>query len=436
MPTSKQIIARLTQNPQRRAALYSIVLRLRVIRIWIWRRMLWRTTVIAVAGSCGKTTTKEMLSQCLSDAGSITATSGNRGGLRFGGIAETILSARLTDKFLVVETGIELRGDMRRIAQLLRPDVVVMTRVAGAHLVEFGSLENIANEKADLIAESPSCRLVVLNRDDERVYAMKDKTTARVVTFGHHADADIRCTQCDGAWPSRLKLTVESGPETVELQTQLVGTHWTTSVMGALTAAKELGVPFTECGARIEQVEPVWGRMQPVDLPSGVSFIRDDFHGSPHNFQAAFEVMKHARAARKILVSGPYADAPGNSRQRMRLIARDAVGIFDGYVFLGENAKSAVQVINKTETPQLLLASKDVMTVIQTLKDQLQPGDVVLLKGPTSSHISRAYLGLLGEVQCDLRSCSRQILCDRCEHLGFERSEELASYMAPCDSNL
>ena len=438
MPTSKQIIARITRDPRRRAALYSLVLRFRVIRAWIWRRMLWRTTVIVVAGSCGKTTTKEMLSNCLRDAGSMTTTPGSWNGLRWGGIVATILSARMTDRFLVVEAGIEVPGEMRRVARLLRPNVVVMTRVAGAHLTEFGSLENIANEKADLIVESPSCRLVVLNRDDPRVYAMKDKTTTRTVTFGLHADADVRCTRRDGTWPSRLNLTVETASQSLNVQTQLLGLHWTTAVLGALATAQELGVPLTECGPGIEEIEPVWGRMQPIELPTGITFIRDDYHGSPHNFEVAFEAIKNAKAARKILVSGAYGDAPGHSRARMRLLANDAAGIFDGYVFVGENAKAAAKVIRQSQTPgpELLMASNSMPEVIQKLKEQLRPGDLVLLKGTTSAHISRAYLGLLGDVQCDLSTCSKQILCDRCDQLGFQWSTELADYMAPFESYL
>ena len=438
MPTAKQIVARITRDPQRRAFLYSIVLRLRIIRATLWRLMLWRTTVIAVAGSCGKTTTKEMLSSCLKNAGSVTRTPGNYNCLEFGGIIDTILSARLTDKFLVVETGIERAGEMRRVARLLRPHVVVMTRVTGAHLVEFGSLENIAEEKADIIAESPACRLVVLNRDDERVYAMRHKTSARAITFGYHDEADVRCTQRAGSWPARFNLTIEVGSDVAKVQTQLLGTHWATAVLGAMTAARALGVSFSDSSANVSQIEPVWGRMQPIVLPNGITFIRDDFHGSPHNFEVAFEVIKDAKAARKILVSGAYGDAPGHSRDRMRLLANDATGIFDGYVFVGEKARAAAQVIRQSQRPEpeLLMATNSMPEVIETLKEQLRPGDLVLLKGTTSAHISRAYLGLLGDVQCELTTCGRQYLCDRCDQLGFQWSTELADYMAPLESCL
>lgn len=406
-------------------------------RAWIWRRVLRKTTVVAVVGSCGKTTTKELISACLREAGGTAKNLGNWGGLRFGGIANAILNTRPGDRFLVIEAGIEKPGDMGRIGKLLRPDVVVVTRVAPAHTAYFENLDHIAREKGIMLEYCRRNGLVVLNRDDDRVYAMRNRTGEQVVTYGVHPDADIRCQHKHSTWPERLSLLVEHKGTSVRVNSKLVGEHWSEAILAAIAASHSLGVPLASCAEVIGQLEPVWARMQPVELPSGVVFIRDDFHGSPHNYETAFEVMRSAVAARKMLVTSGYSDAVGHSRDSIRALAEKAYGIFDVFVFFGQNSRFAARLLKeKGIDPERVMATNNIHEIVDFLKQNLASGDLVLLKGRTSAHISRAYLGLIGELACDLQTCGNQFLCDRCPKLGFAWREDLRAYMASPDSYL
>jgi len=431
------VIGKAMGNEKYRMLIGTIKWRINHTHAWMWRRLLWRTTVIAVIGSCGKTTTKELIRSCIQEIGVTNASLGSWSGLRFGGIAAAILSTRFRDKYLVVEAGIEKPGEMQRIGGLLRPDVVVVTRIAPAHISYFDDLDHIALEKGALVEQCHRTGLVLLNRDDERVYAMKKRTKARVVTFGIHPEADMRCLEMSADWPSRLSLSIEYHDKSYEIQSKLVGNHWSESILAALATSHALGVPLTQCAERIGLVEPVWSRMQPIELPSGVTFIRDDYHGSPHNYRAAFEVMRTAPASRKIIITSAYSDLPGHSRDRMRALAEEAYDIFDIFVFFGESSKSAEKLLKgKGVKSEAVLATKDIFDIVRFLQQHLNRGDLVLLKGRTSAHISRAYLGLVGDLKCALPTCGHQFLCDRCPKLGFAWAEELKPYMAPPDCYL
>lgn len=406
-------------------------------RAWVWRRLLWRTTVVAIIGSCAKTTTKEIVRNLTAELGSTTANLGSWSGLRFGGIADAILRTRLGDSFLVVEAGIEKPGEMTRISSLLRPDIIVVTKIAPAHLSYFDGLDHIAAEKGIIVEQCGKNDIVILNRDDERVFAMKELTSARIVTYGFHPESDFVCSLTNSVWPSRLSISVRCNTGSEEIQSRFVGEHWSVAILAAVAVGRTMGVPLSRCAELVEQQEPVWARMQPIELPSGVTFIRDDYHGSPHNFQTAFDVIRTATAARKVLVSTSYSNVQGRSRDKMRTLANDAHGVFDIFVVLGEGAKYAKNALKDKGIPaEAILATNSILEIVEFLKQRLKPGDLVLLKGKTSAHISRAYLGLLGDMSCELSECTQQILCDRCPKLGFPWTEELKPFIAPPDCYL
>lgn len=424
LPTSSEVVG-------------TIKWRVHHTRALLWRRLLLRSTVVAITGSCGKTTTKELVSSCLRQIGTTASTQGSWSGLRFGGIAATILSASFRDRFVAVETGIEKPGEMRHVATLLKPNVVVVTWIATAHVSHFGNLDRIAAEKGILVEQCNPQGFVVLNRDDGRVYTMRKRTKARVITFGSHPDSDVRCLELNATWPSRLSLKIKSGTQCEKIASQLVGAHWNEAILASVATSQALGLPLAHCVDQIASVEPVWARMQPIVLPSGATFIRDDYHGSPHDFETAFKLCRTAVASRKVLVASAYGDSNERSLERMRVLAETAHDIFYVFVFFGEKSKAAVRVLKgKGVNPELLFESKDVRELVQFLRETLRAGDLVLLKGRTNTHMSRIYLGVIGDVKCTLQSCTRQILCDRCPKLGFSWREELKPYMAPPDCYL
>lgn len=384
----------------------------------VWRAFLRRPTVVAITGSVGKTTAKDCLTAILSAQGTTVGTIGNNNGR--GGIPQTVLRARPWHRFVIVEIGIDRPGYMIRSALVVRPDVAVVLRVAAVHSREFGTLEKTASEKAKIFRFLGRSGVAVLNGDDPRVAAMAARLRCRVVRFGSAPEHDVRLEQATSAWPSRLELRVSSGDRSWLVKTRLLGTHWATSVLGALAAAHACGVSLDDAGKALEHVEPFTGRMQPIELPGGVTIVRDDFSAAALTVDAAFDFLRSAKAGRRILVMSDCSDFGANYRHRHRYIAERAAECADAAIFIGEKSDfTARNAIRFGMVPESVCSFLSLREAAEYLKPQLRPGDLVLLKGRVSDHLARFSYALRGEVACSRQTCSKRMLCDRCPELGF-----------------
>lgn len=395
---------------------------LRTVAAYLWRRVLVRTTFVVVAGSVGKTTTKELLAAILERHAPTARTPGNCNHSKFGGPESTLLAARPWHRFAVIEAGIERPGDMAAAARLLKPDVALMLEVKRCHTNVFKCIEAIAQEKGRLLEALRPSGTAVINQDNPLVVAMLAGCRARVVGFGPDPHAEIRLLEARSQWPERLQLSVEAGGQRYEVRTRLVGEHWTSSVLAALSTASVCGVSLPDAIRAVEKIEPFWARMQPVSLPeSGAVLIRDEWNGSIDTFDAAFTFLEQARAARKIVVASDYSDSSAKLRSRANRLGRQVAGIADMAVFVGEYAeRSAAMAVSEGMAPERAHSFVSLAAATEFLKRHLTRGDLVLLKGQSNHHLSRIYLGLLGPISCHTLSCSRQFLCDRCDQLGLQ----------------
>lgn len=402
-------------------------------RAYVWRRCLLRTRFIVVAGSVGKTTTKEILATILARTAPTARTPGNRNHRKFGGPETTILGARPWHRFAVVEAGIERPGDMASVARLLKPDLAVMLDVKRCHTNVFKTVEAIAEEKGRLLAALRPGATAVINQDNSLVVGMLDHCRAQSVSFGSSEQAQIRLLEADCQWPSRLQLRIEVDGAQYDVRTQLVGTHSANSVLAALAAATVCGVALPDAIHAVETIEPFWARMQPITLPdSGAILIRDEWNGSIDTFDAAFSFLQRARAERKVVIASDYSDSTAKLRARAKRLGRQVATVADLAVFVGEYAeRSAAAAVADGLAPEQVHSFATIPPATQFLKQNLRRGDLALLKGQTSHHLSRIYLGLLGSVSCTALSCSRQLLCDRCDQLGLQWRTEFEGIVAP-----
>ncbi len=412
----------------------NFVSRIRYPAAYLWRFLLFRTTIIAISGSTGKTTTKELLAAILSSKYLTAKTSGTWNAYRFGGVAGTILGVRPWHRFAVIETAIEAPGDMKQLVKLLRPDIVIMLGVKRCHSNTFKTIENIAQEKSELVRCLEANKLAVLNGDDEHVAAMRSLGSFEACMFGTAEGTEFRASDCTSQWPGRLELTVHYHGESHRIKTGLLGTHWVDSILAALATGVQCGVPLDEAIRAIELVNPFWARMQPVMLPNGATIIRDEWNGSITTFETAFSVMEEAIAARKFFVTSDFSDSSLSPRDRGRRLGRHAARIADWAVFVGERSLYAKRAaVDAGMQPEQVRSFFTVEEASSFLKKELQSGDLVMLKGRTSDHLSRIFLAQLGSVTCTLETCRRQYLCDRCSQLGFPWDSKLAEFMAPPD---
>ena len=412
----------LDQDANKNRFLWRCYLQILYLVAYVWRRLLFRTTFIAITGSLGKTTTKECIAAIFSAHFPTAKTLRNQND-RYG-VPRTILRVRPWHRFAVVEVATNQPGLMRRSARLVRPHVAVVLTVARTHTKDFLSLDETAAEKAQILKALSPTGLAILNAEDPRVLKMADGCRCRVKTFGRSAELDLWADEVSSKWPARLSLRVHAGSEMQRIKTNLVGLHWVNSVLAALLTALSCGIPLKAAAEALEQVEPFPARMQPVLLPSGATIIRDEYNSSPPTLEAALRAFEKFEAVRRVLVISGFSDSPKNSRTRLRELGKRASEIADLAVFVNrEHGQHAVKAaISSGMKPECVLNFTDLHEAASYLKSELRIGDLVLLKGRTTDHLPRIFFAQFGSIGCWKTNCSKTINCDFCDELrpGFD----------------
>lgn len=386
----------------------------------LWRRMLTRTTVIGITGSVGKTTCKECLAAILGARFPIAYSDTKSPPFRLPPILALILRTARRHRFLVAEIGVLKPGDMWRSARVLRPDVAVVLSVRWQHSAAFDTLDDIAAEKANLLRAVHPGGLAILNIDDPRVAAMADPARFRVATFGTTPAADLWATGIASPWPKRLEFHVHSAHETHKVETRLVGTHWVPSVLAAFSVALHCGVRLEDAIESVRHVEPFPARLDPRPLPNGAILLRDEYNGAMDTLLRALTVLEQATAGRRVAVIGNTTDAREKGADLAARIGRDVARVSDMAVFIGEHARvSAQAAVEAGMNASHAHALRDPDEAPPLLARELRAGDLVLLRGRFTDHLSRLYFAQLGSVSCWKRNCELPRTCDQCPELGF-----------------
>ena len=377
-----------------------------------WRSAMRNTVHIAVVGSAGKTTAKELMLGMLAGSGRGVGNPGSFNNIEE--IAMAMLRVRPWHKHFVTELSEDRPGMMERTLGLLRPRIGIVTVVRDDHLSAYASRDALAQEISKLVSALPANGTAVLNVDDERVAHMASACIANVITVGTSPHALLRAEDISSNWPNRLQLTLAAGTDRVRLQTQLCGTHWLPSVLGAIGGGLAMGLTLAECAVGIATVAPFEGRMQPVTTADGVTFIRDDFKAPLWSLDSGFEFMESAIAARKIIVIGEISDIASQKALRYAKVTSRALEVADIVIVVGPWATSAL----KAKRP----GAKGALSVFTEVRDAAAfvnatacPGDLILLKGTAKQdHLLRIILARRQEVACWRDDCKRMLFCDRC----------------------
>ena len=384
---------------------------------FVWRRLLFRTTFVAITGSLGKTTTKECVAACLATRYRVASPRGNQNS--DAQLALAVLRVRPWHRYAVLEVAAGRPGRMARRIPFVRPDISVVLCVARTHTVAYPSLEACAAEKALLVGALRPGGLALLNADDARVTAMAAPAGSTVRRFGARADADVRGEAISARWPERLSARVTVGGETQILQTQLVGAHWMPAVLAAVAVARHAGVSLEEAASALRRVEPAIGRLQPVTLPVGATVLRDDYNGTVDTLDPALRVLAEADVTRRVLLVSDFSDFGKNRIYRLRYLGRAAARSADLAIFVGESAaygrRRAVEAGMPAERVRDFPTLEEAAEFLRT---ELGPGDLLLLKGRTTDHVTRVYHALIGTIECWKVACGRYTPCDRCWELG------------------
>ncbi len=271
-----------------------------------WRRQC-ATPLVAITGSNGKTTVKEMLVSILSAKGPVAATVGNFNNEI--GVPLSLLSLRRDDHYAVIEMGANHPGEIDRLSRLARPDVVVINNAGSAHLAGFGNLKAVARAKGEIISGLSSDGHVIINHDDSCVGVWWQLAADyRQLGFAIDADADVRAEAIDlqGLDGSRFFLTTAAASCPVKLP--LPGLHNVSNALAAASAALALGLGLEEIAHGLSQVKGVRGRLHTEVLANGCLVIDDSYNANPHSLSVAMKVMTGSGRRRQWLVLGDMAE--------------------------------------------------------------------------------------------------------------------------------
>jgi len=347
-----------------------------------------RTIFIGITGSHGKTTATALLAAILKSH----APTYSRPAYNFPyQVVRAVLRARpWRDRYMVQEVSGHEPGAIAQILPVLRPNVGVVTAVGGDHRKSFGgSFEETAVEKGSLIRALPEDGLAVLNADDPHVAAMALYAPCRVVRFGSQSDVDLRLLDAKSSWPGRLVLTVEHRGEQFEVRTQLVGEHWTLSVMAALFTALELGVPRDQCLKAIEAVQPFYNRMSVHPTAHGGWYVLDAAKSSYFGIGTCLAFLRDTPAVpRRTVLFGTISDHPGASRSHYHRVARMALDVAERVIFSGPNAARVRQLV-AGEFAGRLFAFEDYAEAVRMLERDPVAGEIIYIKAAQADALDK-----------------------------------------------
>ncbi len=350
--------------------------------------------VVAVTGSNGKTTTKNMLRAILELDGPVVAPRGSFN--NHVGAPLSMLGVDRETRFLVVEMGASAPGEIARLISIVVPDVAVVLKVGLAHAGGFGGIEETAKAKAEIVTELPEDAVAVLNADDTRVAAMAGATRARVVTFGFSESADLRAEDV-ATTVNGTEFTLVAGDTRRAVRLRILGEHNALNAVAALSVAREFGIDLDAAVHALEALARAerW-RMELLSAPDGVTVINDGYNASPDSMAAALKTLAEVTRGtnRAIAVLGEMTELGEYADEEHDRIGRLAVRLnIDKLVVVGHGARhihNAAGLEGSWDGESVLVADAD--GAYDLLRGELRSGDVVLVKSSNS-----AGLRLLGD---------------------------------------
>jgi len=263
--------------------------------------------VVAITGSCGKTTTRALLESILKLAGNVLAS--QKSFNNDIGLPLTLLQLKPDHDFAVLEIGTNHPGEIAALTAIAKPTVAVITMVAGVHVEGFGSVENIAKEKGDIYSTLETTGIAVINADDPFCdYWKKLNGNHRIVTFSRDNNADVMAsdikTMPDGTMQFTLTLNGDApAAETRFIASPLLGEHNITNALAAAAVAFSLEIPIDLIKTGLETVVPEYGRLNIKKGLNGATIIDDSYNANPTSVKAAIKILTH-RSENSILVLG------------------------------------------------------------------------------------------------------------------------------------
>jgi UDP-N-acetylmuramoyl-tripeptide--D-alanyl-D-alanine ligase len=346
---------------------------------------------VAITGSNGKTTTKDLTAQALATLGPVHATRGNRN--NHIGVPLTILERRGDERFLVAEMGANDFGEIGLLSRLLQPCIALITNIGRAHLERFGDVEGVTRAKSEIFEGLLPDGLAVLNADDPRTPELQRRLAEqRIVHFGFSAEADVHIDAARDLPDGGQMLQINGQ----RLRLPRAGAGNARNAAAALAVAVALGAEMATAAHALEST--VFTAQRTVWVTLGdVQVLDDTYNANPDSMREALKLLQ-ARPERRIAVLGEMLELGASVRALHEGIGRKAheagVALLLGY---GEHMRHTVRAALAAGVPAAR-HFEDMTQLLQFLQQELQPGDAVLVKGSRGCRMERVVEALRAEV--------------------------------------
>ena len=258
-------------------------------------RLRYPIPLVAITGSSGKTTTKELLAAIVSRSRSVLKTAGNLNNLI--GLPLTLLGLGVGHELAIVELGTNHPGEIARLAAIAAPDVGLITNIGPAHIEGLGSLEGIREEKGDLFRVMAGRGTVVINHDDDAVAVLAERWRGRRVTFGLKAGADLTARHIGQAHPDGVGFEIVIGGIATPARLPVPGRHNIMNALAAAAAAWVLGFDRQAIAEGLAVFSPIPGRMEIRRLENGAFIVMDSYNANPASVREALTTLQELRGA-------------------------------------------------------------------------------------------------------------------------------------------
>ncbi len=359
--------------------------------------------LVAVTGSNGKSTTKEMIAAIFSVSRPTLKNPGNYNNLV--GLPLTLFRINNVHQLAVVELGMNQPGEIKRLSEICQPDVAVITNIGPVHLEKLKTLDGVAEAKKEILVGLKESGIVVYNINDDYCRQFFAHCPYQTVTFGlDNPKADISGKVFHQGGPRGLSAILDLGDDVIPVKLNSCGYHNLENALAAAAAAKSLGADTADIQAGLEEFKPLERRSQFRRLRGGIEILDDSYNANPRSMEMTFRLLQDISGGRRKLALladmcelGDYAE--GAHRQLGKQVAQSG---FDRLVYLGAFGEIVAEAAMKEGMPdKAIFLCSDHDQACQLLTQLLEEGDLLLVKASRAMALERvvdALVGMLGAV--------------------------------------
>ncbi len=357
-----------------------------------------KARLLAITGSNGKTTTKEMTAAILSRNRSVLKTEGNLNNRI--GLPLTLMGLRQHHEIAVVEMGTSEPGEIERLCEIARPDFGLITQVAPAHLEGLRSLEAVAQAKGELFHSLREADTAIVNMDDPQVKRLASSCRGRQLTYGQAPGAEVRGLRLEPFRQDGARMVLELSGEQSLVRMQCHGRPCLLNALAAAAASWAMGAPLEEILEGLERFRPPPMRLALMSLGGEIRLIDDTYNANPASMAEALETLSRMARGRKVAVLGDMLELGTYAPEAHRAAGRRAADLGIEVIIAagGWSQEVVLGAQGSTSPPKKAMAVPSWQEALDELLAELKKGDWILVKGSRGVGMERVVDGLIARV--------------------------------------